>query len=161
MIKQLGPTREEALVLLVQALRVCDADGERQGYSCANFAVNAIYADGIINNVQALSQRSLRLDLNEYTRNVCRFCADVLQWVHDEERRLELDILGFVLPTLVVKVDPVTRAPLDQKWPYIAGELERFLKYEVEVSGCVTLRHFVLAFDIGSGKFVVTEKDQS
>lgn len=162
MINRLGPTREEALRLLMIARDVCDEDNEPYADSPIKVAQACVRLElDFANAILRLAAVSDDDWTNGYTARVCRFLIGVLQWVHDKERRLELEILGFVVPTLIVKVDPKTRAPLAQEWPYIAGELPRFLKYEVEADRCVMLRHFVLTFGIESGKFVVTEKESS
>lgn len=157
MSDRLGPIREEARAALVTVIRQCEEAGELHGRGSANFAMNALYCTNWLDigaDLAVLDRRAVCVDLSEWTRNVSRFCADVLRWAHETERTREVTILHHVLSQVLVIIDSETKAPLRHMWQSIAIELGERLGYDVTVGVGITLRHGRLSFDSEKRTFV-------
>jgi len=154
---RLGPIREEARAILATAIHICEEAGELHGRGSANFAMNALYCAEWLDidaDLAVLDRRAACIDLSNCTRNVSRFCADVLRWVHEMERMREVAILHQVLSQVLVIIDSETKAPLRYMWQAIAIELGDKLGYDVTVGVGITLRHGRLSFDSEKRTFV-------
>jgi hypothetical protein len=153
---RLGPIREEARAILATAIRLCEEAGELHGRGSANFAMNALYCADWLDidaDLAVLDRRAVCANLNDWTRNVSRFCADVLRWTHETERNHEMLALN-VLSGMCVFADPDTKAPTNGGWAQVAYSLSEFLEYDVKASNAITLRHGRLSFDQEKRTFV-------
>lgn len=110
----------------------------------------------LIGRADSFSHWSKEMSVSGWTRSVCRFCADVLRWAHEEEKRREVAVLQLVVASLTVRVDPETKMPLAGEWDSIAQELEKLLGYDVSADNGIQLRHGRLSFDPERQVFLFT-----
>jgi hypothetical protein len=152
----LGPIRREVCAVLAMARDICEDFGEHHASRHAHIALRAIHsanypnARDLLEAAESFDPWVSHEDIHPWLQNASKFCADVLRWTHEEERRREVHVLGSLFWS-VVDVDPQTRAPTSKGWTSIAQDLEALLGYSVRVDDGIRLRHGVLTHDPDHG----------